>query len=97
MLDDALDVDKQVSNMQQLLAQKVKAIVFYPLDPKAMTPVLDQAKKQGVPVVAIDAGFGNPKTRRRPASAHRSGRAATSMAFLQVQALARRSPARRSG
>ena len=46
-LDDALNVDKQVSNMQQLLAQKVNAIIFYPLDPKATTPVLAQAKKAG--------------------------------------------------
>ena len=34
-LDDQLSPDKQVSNMQQLLAQEVDAIIFYPLDPKA--------------------------------------------------------------
>ena len=39
-LDDGLSPDKQVTNMQQLLAQKVNAIVFYPLDPKATVPVL---------------------------------------------------------
>ncbi len=60
-LDDKLSPDKQVSNMQQLLAQKVNAIIFYPLDPKATVPVLKQAKSQGVPVLAIDATFGNPK------------------------------------
>lgn len=58
-LDDALSPDKQVSNMQTLLAQKVGAIIFYPLDPKATTPVLKQAQSQGVPVVAIDASFGS--------------------------------------
>jgi ABC-type sugar transport system substrate-binding protein len=61
LLDDALSVDKQVSNMQQLLAQKANVIIFYPLDPKATQPVLKQAKSQGVPVLAIDATFGNPK------------------------------------
>jgi ribose transport system substrate-binding protein len=60
-LDDELSADKQVSNMQQLLAQKVNTIIFYPLDPKAVQPVLRQAKSQGVPVLAIDATFGNPK------------------------------------
>ena len=40
--------------------EKVNAIIFYPLDPQAVNPVLAQAKKQGVPVVAEDAGFGNP-------------------------------------
>ena len=44
-LDDALSPDKQVSNMQQLLAQKVGVIIFYPLDPKATTPVLKQAQR----------------------------------------------------
>ena len=65
-LDDALSVDKQVSNMQQPLAQKVDAIIFYPLDPKAVNPVLARAKKQGVPVIAEDAGFGNPKAKGIP-------------------------------
>jgi ribose transport system substrate-binding protein len=60
-LDDALSPDKQVTNMQQLLAQKVNAIVFYPLDPKATVPVLRQAKAKGVPVLAVDATFGSPK------------------------------------
>lgn len=58
-LDDQLSPDKQVSNMQQLLAQKVNVIVFYPLDPKATVPVLRQAKSKGVPVLAVDGTFGS--------------------------------------
>ena len=46
-LDDALSPDKQVTNMQQLLAQNVGVIIFYPLDPKATTPVLQQAQTRG--------------------------------------------------
>jgi ribose transport system substrate-binding protein len=61
VLDDALSVDKQVSNMEQLLAQRVGAIIFYPLDPRATAPVLAKAKRQGVPVIAIDASFGTTK------------------------------------
>ena len=59
-LDDALSPDKQVTNMQQLLAQHVNVIVFYPLDPKATIPVLKQAKARHVPVLAVDATFGSP-------------------------------------
>ena len=58
-LDDRTTPDKQVSNMQQLIAQKVNAIIFYPLDPKATVPVLKQAKNKGIPVVAIDGTFGS--------------------------------------
>jgi ribose transport system substrate-binding protein len=97
LLDDALDVDKQVSNMQQLLAQKVNAIVFYPLDPKAVLPVLSQAKKQGVPVVAIDANFGNPKAKSAPGIVAGVWQGRDIMAFLQVQALAKAKPGAKVG
>ncbi|MDX6477044.1 MAG: inositol transport system substrate-binding protein, partial [Gaiellaceae bacterium] len=82
-LDDALSPDKQVSNMQQLLAQKVNAIIFYPLDPKATTPVLQQAQKQKVPVVAIDASFGN--TKMVPLIATQVWQGRDIQAFLQAQ------------
>jgi ABC-type sugar transport system substrate-binding protein len=58
-LDDQTKPDKQVSNMQQLLAQNVNAIIFYPLDPKATVPLLKQAKAKKVPVIAIDGTFGS--------------------------------------
>jgi ribose transport system substrate-binding protein len=97
VLDDALSVDKQVSNMQQLLAQKVNAIVFYPLDPKATTPVLAQAKKAGVPVVAIDSGFGNPKNPVTPGIAAQVWQGRDIMAFLQATALAKAKPGAKVG
>jgi ribose transport system substrate-binding protein len=87
VLDDALSPDKQVSNMQQLLAQGAQAIIFYPLDPKATLPVLAQAKKKGVPVVAIDATFGNPKLAVAPGIVTQVWQGRDIMAFLQVQAL----------
>jgi ribose transport system substrate-binding protein len=92
VLDDALSVDKQVSNMQQLLAQKVNAIVFYPLDPKATTPVLSQARKAGVPVIAIDSNFGNPKSPVTPGITAQVWQGRDIMAFLQVQALKKAKP-----
>ena len=89
-LDDALSPDKQVSNMQQLLAQKVGAIIFYPLDPKATTPVLKQAQKQKVPVIAIDASFGN--TKAVPLIATQVWQGRDIQAFLQAQVLAKVKP-----
>jgi ABC-type sugar transport system substrate-binding protein len=84
-LDDALSPDKQVSNMQQLLAQKVGVIIFYPLDPKATTPVLQQAQKQAVPVIAIDASFGS--TKKVPLIATQVWQGRDTQAYLQAQAL----------
>jgi ribose transport system substrate-binding protein len=86
-LDDALSVDKQVSNMQQLLAQKVGAIIFYPLDPRATAPVLKRAKAQKVPVIAIDASFGS--TRAVPNITTQVWQGRDIQAFLQGQALRR--------
>jgi ABC-type sugar transport system substrate-binding protein len=97
LLDDALDVDKQVSNMQQLLAQKVNAIVFYPLDPRAVTPVLAQAKKQGVPVVSIDSNFGNPKSPVTPGIQGQVWQGRDIQAFLQVEALKKAKPGAKVG
>ena len=87
-LDDALSPDKQVSNMQQLLAQGAQAIIFYPLDPKATLPVLAQAKSKGIPVIAIDATFGNPTLPVAPGIVTQVWQGRDIMAFLQVQALA---------
>lgn len=84
-LDDALSPDKQVTNMQQLLAQKVGVIIFYPLDPKATTPVLKQAQRQGVPVIAIDASFGS--TKKVPLITTQVWQSRDTQAFLQAQAL----------
>jgi ribose transport system substrate-binding protein len=59
-LDAAIDVDKQVSDIQQLIAQKVDAIVVFPLDPHAVEPAIEQAKKAGIPAVAVEYDNQNP-------------------------------------
>jgi ribose transport system substrate-binding protein len=89
-LDDALSPDKQVSNMQQLLGQNVGAIIFYPLDPRATRPVLQRAKRQNVPVIAIDASFGN--TDPVPLIATQVWQGRDIQAFLQANALAEEKP-----
>jgi ribose transport system substrate-binding protein len=98
-LDDQTTPDKQVSNMQTLIAQNVSAIIFYPLDPKATVPVLKQAKKKGIPVVAIDGTFGS-KTASAPylpyiATQVWQGR--DIQAFLQAQAMAAAKPKAKVG
>ncbi|MFN8224120.1 MAG: sugar ABC transporter substrate-binding protein [Gaiellales bacterium] len=95
-LDDKLSADKQVSNMQQLLAQKVKTIIFYPLDPKAVQPVLKQAQKQGVPVLAIDSTFGNPKA-AAPGITTQVWQGRDIQAYLQAKAMAAANPGGKIG
>jgi ABC-type sugar transport system substrate-binding protein len=97
VLDDALSPDKQVSNMQQLLAQGAQAIIFYPIDPRATKPVLAQAKKKGVPVIAIDATFGNPKLPVTDGIVTQVWQGRDIMAYLQVKALAAAKPGAKVG
>lgn len=59
-LDAGLDVDKQVTDIQQLIAQKVDAMVVFPLDSHAVEPAVEQAKKAGIPVVAIEYNSAEP-------------------------------------
>lgn len=93
-LDDELSPDKQVSNMQQLLAQGADVIVFYPLDPKATVPVLKRAKAQGVPVLAVDATFGSPKAKAPylPYVTSQVWQGRDIQAYIQAQALAKAKP-----
>lgn len=54
-LDPALDPDKQVSQMQDLINQGVDAIFVNPADWKAIKPALLAAQKAGIPVINVDA------------------------------------------
>lgn len=51
----ALDVDKQIAQVQELIDQKVDAIFINPVDWKAIRPALEMAKEAGVPVIAVDS------------------------------------------
>jgi ABC-type sugar transport system substrate-binding protein len=98
-LDDQLSPDKQVSNMQQLLAQNVDVIVFYPIDPKATVPVLKRAKARNVPVLAVDGTFGSPKATAPylPYITSQVWQGRDIQAYLQVQAMARAKPRAKVG
>jgi ABC-type sugar transport system substrate-binding protein len=98
-LDDALSPDKQVSNMQQLLAQGVNVIVFYPIDPKATVPVLKQAKAKGVPVLAVDGTFGSATATAPylPYITSQVWQGRDIQAYLQVQAMKAAKPGAKVG
>ena len=56
-LDAAGDVDRQVSQFEQLVAQRVDGIFAFPLDPASVEPALTRAKAAGIPVITIDLNF----------------------------------------
>ena len=53
-LDAKGDVDTQVSQFQQLVAQDVDGIFVFALDPGSVQPALEQAKAKDIPVITID-------------------------------------------
>lgn len=54
-LDPALDPNKQVSQIEDLIAQGVDAIFLNPADWKGVRPALEAAQKAGIPVINVDA------------------------------------------
>ena len=48
------DVDKQIALVEQMIAQKVDAIILAPADSKALVPVVKKARDRGIVVVNID-------------------------------------------
>jgi ribose transport system substrate-binding protein len=56
-LDAKGDVNTQVSEFDQLIAQKVDGIAVFALDPGSVAPDVKRAKKAGIPLVTIDYDF----------------------------------------
>ena len=52
--DAGLDVQKQVSQMQQLISQKVDLIYAYPVTEASLTKPIQQAADAGIPVVLLN-------------------------------------------
>lgn len=53
-LDAQGNPDKQVSDVEQLVARDVDALVVWPLDVRALGPVLARADDAGIPVIGIE-------------------------------------------
>jgi len=46
---------KQIANIQSMIAKKVDAIILTPVSPAAVVPVIEQAKQAGIPVILLAA------------------------------------------
>lgn len=53
--DATLDPNKQLSDLDAFVQQKVSAIVVWAVDSKAVLPALERARKANIPVIAIYA------------------------------------------
>lgn len=51
------DIDGQIRIVQNAITKKVKAIVLAACDAKSLVRYVEQAQKQGIPVVTIDSGI----------------------------------------
>ncbi len=56
------DAAGQLSDLRDLIAKGVNAIVFNPNDPSALNPALDEAKAAGIVTVSVDAGVTDANT-----------------------------------
>lgn len=56
-IKDELDVSRQIDLVEQMVAQKVDALVIAPADSKALVPVCKKAQAAGITVVNIDNKF----------------------------------------
>ncbi len=54
-LDPALDQAKQISQIEDLIAQRVDAIFLNPVDWKGIKPALEAAKRAKIPIINVDA------------------------------------------
>ena len=66
-LDSNLDVDKQISDIDQLVSQNVDGIVVFPLDAQAVIPAVERARDAGIKTVGVNVTLEDPDGRRRRA------------------------------
>jgi len=54
------DIQKQISDLQSMIAAKAKLVVLYPLSPSALSPTIRQGCERGVTFVAYDSTVREP-------------------------------------
>src|SRR5829696_6355188 len=59
-LDSNLDVDKQISDMDQLISQDVDGIIVFPLDANAIEPAVERAAEADITTIGINVTLDNP-------------------------------------
>jgi ribose transport system substrate-binding protein len=52
-LDAEGNLNKEVTNVNNLLVQGITALITFPLDPRALAPAYAKAQKAGIPIVSI--------------------------------------------
>ncbi len=55
VLDAQNDPAKQATDVRDLISQKVDAIIVWPANPKAIVPVLKEAKEKNIPVIVTNS------------------------------------------
>jgi ribose transport system substrate-binding protein len=60
MIDQNSKADKMVNDLNTLVGMKVDGIVITPVDPGAIGPAVDKARKAKIPVVCADIGKSGP-------------------------------------
>lgn len=90
ILYDNAAVDTQVSDLNTAIADKVNAIVVYPLDPATLGPELSKAKAAGIKVFAVDATTATQPLNAAFVSTILFNR--DEAAYLQVQEMAQLKP-----
>jgi len=54
----SIDISREIAEVQQFISQKVNLILVTPSDPNAIVPVIKQANKAGIPVIAVNTEVG---------------------------------------
>lgn len=54
VVDAGDDVVKQTSDIEDLISKKIKVLIVNPVDSEAIAPAVSDAKKAGIPVIAVD-------------------------------------------
>jgi len=67
-IDAQLDGNKQISDIDTMIAKKVVAMIIYPLDSKGLTPELNKAAAAGIKVITMNYSVGDT-TKAPPAPA----------------------------
>ena len=60
-LDSNLDVDKQISDIDQLVSQGVDGIIVFPLDAQAVIPAVERARDAGIKTVGVNVSLEDPE------------------------------------
>ena len=56
IMDAQNDASKQMSNIENMIQQKVSVIIVNPVDSKAIVPAIEAANKANIPVITVDRG-----------------------------------------